>query len=109
MARPSAFSNAATRDDQIAGLTVVDYEKLSQRDSEQSVLLLSACAKAGFCYLDLQSWKNRKYLDNVDTLFDVGKQYFAQPLEVKKRDTNEEISLFNICGQVILSPCSRLK
>jgi isopenicillin N synthase-like dioxygenase len=109
MACSSTVSHAATSNDRIAALTIINYDKLSKHDPEQSALLLSACAEAGFCYLDLENWNGSSYLKDVDTLFDVGKQYFAQPLEVKKKDTNQDISLFNICGQGFSSTCYKMQ
>lgn len=94
----TTISEVDANDGEIAELITINFKKLLNGDLRQSAQLLSACAEAGFCYLNLEDWKGNAYLDNVDSLLKVSKAYFAQPLEVKKKDTNEEISLFNICG-----------
>jgi isopenicillin N synthase-like dioxygenase len=82
----------------VANLTVVSYEKLLSNDQDESSRLLSACREWGFFYLDLTSTESASYLRTVNELSGVSKEYFAQPLDYKLKDTREEWSLFNICG-----------
>jgi hypothetical protein len=45
-------------------------------------------------YLNLEAGQPRRYLDAVDALFDVARDYFAQSLEVKKGDSLEDFRVF---------------
>ena len=86
---------------QVADLTVINYEKLLNKDAAEAARLLSACEDWGFFYLDLGGSSGEDYRKTVNDLFDVSKTYFAKPIEEKLKDTmDEEIQVFNICGCV---------
>lgn len=97
---PSSTFNSGAPDNeyQLADLTVISYEKLLSKDATEAARLHSACAEWGFFYLDIGGSKSEHYRETVDTLFGIGKEYFAKPLEEKLKDTRKEIDVYNICG-----------
>ena len=98
MSPSSTSSLTPGNEDQLADLTVISYEKLLSKDASEAALFHSACAEWGFFYLDFGGGKPQHYRETVDTLFGIGKEYFARPLEEKLKDTRKEIDVYNICG-----------
>ena len=92
-------SSAPNSDDRIADLMVISYEKLLSKDEAEAARLLHACSEAGFFYLNIDGIETKGYLDMVNDLFGVSKEYFSKPIEEKLKDTNKnDITIFNICG-----------
>ena len=99
MAPSTLVPSAQGSDSKVADLTVISYEKLLCKDAAEAALLLSACAKWGFFYLDLGGRNGENYRTIVGELFGVSQNYFAKPIEEKLKDTmDEEMEVFNICG-----------
>lgn len=96
MDEKSMYENGAN----ITELTVINYESLISQDPAEADLMFSACASRGFFYLDLGGSQSLDYLDTVDKLFDVSKEYFSKPLTEKLKDMRDEMKIQNICGQV---------
>jgi len=94
----STTSNLPEREYQIADLAVISYEKLLRKNPAEMTSLLSACVNWGFFYLDLGGSNTENYLETMNALFGVSKEYFARPLEEKLKDTKQEVSVYNICG-----------
>src|SRR4051812_18632873 len=82
----------------LANLAVISFEKLASDDDTENNKLLHACSTWGFFYLDFGPDRSRPYQSATSHLFDFAKQYFAQPLEDKMKDTNEDWEVFNLCG-----------
>lgn len=98
MATNSSISKASGGEGLIADLAVISYEKLLQKDAGEASLLISACIDFGFFYLSLGGSGSKTYQETVKNMFKMSKEYFAKPLEEKLKDTNEDFSVFNICG-----------
>jgi isopenicillin N synthase-like dioxygenase len=95
----TSISNNPTSSDKVADLAIISYEKLLHKDEAEAANLLHACTEAGFFYLDLRGTGSKGYLEVVNDIFGLSKDYFAKPLEEKLNDTNkDDISVFNICG-----------
>jgi isopenicillin N synthase-like dioxygenase len=95
--------NQADVREEVADLVTLSYAKLLKHDANESARLILACSRWGFFYLDLEGGEPLGYLENVENIFGVARDYFAQPLELKKRDTLDDFRAFNICGQVYAS------
>lgn len=99
MDTPAAVANASPAGgDEVADLITISFAKLEARDQDEEARLLEACTKWGFFYLDVGQAKPLGYLKAVDDLFELSKEYFARPLDEKKRDTPDDFDTFNICG-----------
>src|ERR1700722_20180523 len=86
----------------LANLKTIHYDKLFSGCSKETSRLLSACAQYGFFYLDLSSGalREEKYLDVVDGIFEVSKEYLARPLEAKLKDIIVANGTSDTCGLV---------
>jgi hypothetical protein len=84
----------------IAELTVISYEKLLEGDKSEAARLSQSCIDRGFFYLDLSNNACSNYAELINSMFKISESYFEKPLDEKLKDTNEDFSLFNICGLV---------
>ena len=71
---------------QVAPLNTINYSRLSTKDLLEVDRLIKSCEELGFFYLDLENHPNGQILKDVNSIFRIIKDYFEQPLEVKKKD-----------------------
>ena len=69
-----------------ARLETVSLNRLKAGDHDEAQRLLKAAQSPGFFYLDLQDEQGGKYLDDLQTLYQLGKSYFHQPESLKMGD-----------------------
>lgn len=99
MPQNDEINQAITQEDsKVANLAVVNHQKIRAGDVTEQEVLFKACVKYGFFYLDLSHDEDVEYLEVVDRMFEVSKEYFARPLEEKLKDTAKDMNTFNICG-----------
>jgi isopenicillin N synthase-like dioxygenase len=70
----------------IAHLETINFEKLLSQETSELRKLHFACQGDGFFYVDLQGQSTRSLLEDEDSVYEVMRQYFDQPLEVKLKD-----------------------
>jgi isopenicillin N synthase-like dioxygenase len=96
-AKPS-FINMSSEYD-IADLAVVHYDRILQQDADACHVLLEACREWGFFYLDFGSDDEvKEYFHLMRELLDFSRDYFAQSIDEKLKDTRKDFATFNICG-----------
>lgn len=69
-----------------APLLRISLKKLLNNDQDESSHFFTACKDLGFFYLDLSGTRRgQSMLEDVDKLFDVGKELYDMPLEEKQK------------------------
>ena len=69
----------------IAPLSTVNYKAVESGDAVEIAKLAKAAQSLGFFYLDLKSQAEGRFLQDMRTLYSVGKAYFQEPEDVKSR------------------------
>jgi len=85
-------------DENIASLAIINYQKLLLGNESEILAMYSASTQWGFFYLSLEDIEDEDYLEHVQRLFGVSKEYFEKPPTEKLKDTWTEPEVFNICG-----------
>ena len=66
-----------------ADLYTVKFDNLFDRDEQELEILLKACERDGFFYLDLQGSGSGKLWKDLDRVSEITKRWFSQPVQVK--------------------------
>jgi isopenicillin N synthase-like dioxygenase len=68
----------------VVPLKIVDMDKLIRKDPDTMEDLLQAAESPGFFYVDLRGAASKDLLADVEALFRLSHEYFAQPKEAKE-------------------------
>jgi isopenicillin N synthase-like dioxygenase len=84
--------------DKIATLRTVSLHELQNGSVTEQALLLQTCVEDGFFYLDLTHPSFSSLLSNIDTVFDLSKDLFNYPDEIKSLFDVDKISDLKLNG-----------
>lgn len=87
------MTTSSSSDVKIANLATVSLAKLKAKDEEEMRKLLEVSTAPGIFFLDLRSedgGESEKVLDSLPEIYSLAKAYFAQPREVKVKDTRRD-------------------
>lgn len=70
----------------VAHLETIDFAKLLAHEEAEISKLVSACATAGFFYVDLRGQSARTLIEDEESMYQAMAEYFDQPLDVKMKD-----------------------
>lgn len=83
-----------------AALRTISLEKLTSGDATTRLEMLAACIEVGFFYLDCNSFRSGRVVDEVDRLYSTMKTFYDLPQEEKDvwavdKDHGEDLP---VCG-----------